>query len=111
MEIGYQCLDNSLHAFKGMNMDGIRCPICQSIVMPTGFSEQQFQELPEYKVLVRQNKDSKREKDIKRLESIKSSGIYTTSNREGPGNFVSSVLKEDFDWLVEQLEKRMKIDI
>lgn len=88
-------------------MDGVRCPICQGQVLHTGFDELKYNQLPYYQDLKKQCTDSKKESDLKRLESIKKSGLYTTINRDGPGYFVSSVLKDDFDWLVEQLERRM----
>ncbi|WP_460012957.1 hypothetical protein [Lysinibacillus sp. CTST325] len=57
--------------------------------------------------MTKQCTDSKREADLKRLECIKSFGRFTRTNTDGPGEIVSCVLKEDFDWLVEQLERRM----
>ncbi|MGE6515183.1 hypothetical protein [Lysinibacillus sphaericus] len=113
MMIGYRCMDNPAHSFKTKKryMDGVRCPICQRPVLPTGFDENEHYQLPYYENLKKQCSDSKREADLKRLESIKRSGIFTMTNRNGPGELVSSVLKEDFNWIVEQLEKRMNKDI
>lgn len=109
MKIGYRCMDNPSHSFKSKSryMDGVRCPICQCPVLPTGMDEDEYIKLPYYQDLKKQCTDSKKESDLKRLESIKKSGLFTTINRNGPGYFVSSVLKEDFDWLIEQLERQM----
>ncbi|MBG9692659.1 hypothetical protein ABD91_17910 [Lysinibacillus sphaericus] len=109
MNIGYRCMDNPAHSFKSRSkyMDGVRCPLCQRPVLPTGFKEDEYRELPLYEDLKKQCKDSKREMDLKRLESIKRSGRFIRTNRDGPGELVSSLLVEDFDWLVEQLERRM----
>ncbi|MEQ6353951.1 hypothetical protein ABNX05_04925 [Lysinibacillus sp. M3] len=113
MKIGYRCMDNPAHSFKSRSkhMEGVRCPMCQCQVLPTGMDEHEYIQLPYYQDLKNQCTDSKREADIKRLESIKSFGRFTRTNRDGPGEIVSCVLKEDFDWLVDQLEKRMKKDI
>jgi len=108
MKIGYRCMDNPSHSFwASNNMDGISCPVCQFQVLPTGYYKPEYNQLPYYYDLKKQYADSKIEVDLKRLESIKRSGRYTMTNRDGPGELVSSLLKEDFDWLVEQLEKRM----
>lgn len=109
MKIGYRCLDNPDHSFKSRSryMDGVSCPLCQSQVLPTGFEENEYRELPVYEDLKKQCKDSKRKMDLKRLESIKRTGRFTMTNRDGPGELVSSLRKEDFDWLVEQLERHM----
>lgn len=113
MEIAYRCMGESIHSFKveSNRSDGIRCPICQRPVMPMGFSDEEYDQLPEYENLRKQSKDSEREIELKRLASIKRSGSFTSINRDGPGQLVNSVLKEDFDWLVEQLEKRINKDI
>lgn len=110
MKIGYRCMDNPAHSFKSRKrcMDGVCCPLCQRPVLPTGFDEDEYNKLPEYTDLKKQSKDTKKEMDLKRLESIKQSGRFTMTNKDGPGELVSCLLKEDFDWLVEQLERRMK---
>ncbi|MBU5254209.1 hypothetical protein KQI46_20155 [Lysinibacillus capsici] len=113
MKIGYRCMDNTAHSFKSRSkhMDGVRCPFCQRPVLPTGFDELQYNQLPYYHDLKKRCADSKREVDLKRLDSIKKSGIWTATNNNGSGEFVSCVLKEDFNWLVEQLERRMNKDL
>lgn len=100
-----------MHSFKYEKRDGLRCPVCQRPVAPTSVTEEGYNSLPEYKELKMQCRDSEKEIEVRRLASIKYSGSFTSTNRDGPGELVNSLLKEDFDWLVEQLEKRINKDI
>ena len=111
MKLAYCCMGNPKHSFKYEKTDGLRCPVCQRPVIPTGINEEEYNSLPEYKDLKKQCRDSEEEIEMKRLVSIKYSGSFTSTNRDGPGELVNSLLKEDFDWLVEQLEKRISKDI
>lgn len=48
-KITYKCLDNPAHSFWGSNnMEGITCPVCQFQVIPTGYYDPEYNELPHY---------------------------------------------------------------
>ncbi|GEM_PF-5441600 len=55
-KITYKCLDNPTHSFWGSNnMDGITCPVCQFHVIPIGYYESKYNQLPSYSDLIRQS--------------------------------------------------------
>ncbi|MFF5993700.1 hypothetical protein AAGS61_02945 [Lysinibacillus sp. KU-BSD001] len=54
MNIAYQCMNDSFHVFKGKNLDGVSCPICEAPVLLKTFDDQKDNALPEYKELKKQ---------------------------------------------------------
>lgn len=77
MKIGYRCMDNPAHSFKSKSkyMDGVSCPLCQLPVLPTGFEDNEYYKLPEYKDLKKQRRDST---DLVRMSSKTGIRILTT---------------------------------
>jgi len=66
IKLVYKCLDNPSHSFwASNNMDGITCPVCKFQVIPVGYYDPEYNQLPYYCDLKKQCTDSKREVDIK----------------------------------------------
>lgn len=55
MEIAYYCMSIAEHMFRGKNLDGIRCPYCDSLVNIKPVSSEVYKELPKYRDIRQKN--------------------------------------------------------
>lgn len=59
MGIAYYCMDNPEHIFKGHNLDGVRCPLCNGLVNTKAVLNEEYERLPKYRELKKVNEHKK----------------------------------------------------